>query len=141
VTGTVKFEQSKESEQIKITYKIIGLPPNTEHGWHVHNLPLANLRNCSSAGLHFNPKNVTHGAPTDEIRHYGDLGNMKSNADGVAEFTVTDRLLSLFGELNTLNRAIVVHALQDDLGKGGNATSLTVGNSGARLGCGNIELI
>ncbi|KAJ2985143.1 hypothetical protein HDV02_000698, partial [Globomyces sp. JEL0801] len=34
VTGTIKFEHAKESELIQITYKIIGLPPNTEHGWH-----------------------------------------------------------------------------------------------------------
>jgi hypothetical protein len=33
-------------------------------------------------GPHFNPKKLTHGAPEDEIRHAGDLGNIVANADG-----------------------------------------------------------
>lgn len=33
-------------------------------------------------GAHFNPNNLTHGAPGDEIRHAGDLGNIVANADG-----------------------------------------------------------
>lgn len=33
-------------------------------------------------GAHFNPNNMTHGAPEDEIRHAGDLGNIVANADG-----------------------------------------------------------
>lgn len=33
-------------------------------------------------GAHFNPNNLTHGAPEDEIRHAGDLGNIIANADG-----------------------------------------------------------
>lgn len=33
-------------------------------------------------GAHFNPNNMTHGAPGDEIRHAGDLGNIIANADG-----------------------------------------------------------
>lgn len=33
-------------------------------------------------GPHFNPKKLTHGAPEDEIRHAGDLGNIVATADG-----------------------------------------------------------
>jgi len=33
-------------------------------------------------GAHFNPNNLTHGAPEDEIRHAGDLGNIVANVDG-----------------------------------------------------------
>lgn len=35
-------------------------------------------------GPHFNPNKLTHGAPEDEIRHAGDLGNIVANADGNA---------------------------------------------------------
>lgn len=35
-------------------------------------------------GAHFNPNKLTHGAPEDEIRHAGDLGNIVANADGNA---------------------------------------------------------
>lgn len=33
-------------------------------------------------GAHFNPNNMTHGAPEDEVRHAGDLGNIIASADG-----------------------------------------------------------
>ena len=39
-----------------------------------------------------------------------------------------------------MGRAIVVHALEDDLGLGGDEESKKTGNAGARVGCGLIEL-
>ena len=39
-----------------------------------------------------------------------------------------------------LLRAIVIHADEDDLGKGGDEESLKTGNAGDRVGCGVIRL-
>ncbi|KAI8524147.1 hypothetical protein RHMOL_Rhmol13G0127200 [Rhododendron molle] len=91
-------------------------------------------------GAHFNPNNLTHGAPGDEIRHAGDLGNIVANADGVAEATIVDSQIPLGGPNAVIGRALVVHELEDDLGKGGHELSLTTGNAGGRLACGVVGL-
>lgn len=44
-----------------------------------------------------NPFNKTHGAPSDEERHVGDLGNIKTDGQGNAQGSVTDRLIKLIG--------------------------------------------
>ena len=53
----------------------------------------------------------------------------------------TDNEAQLGGRDNIVGRAIVVHALMDDLGKGGNTDSLSTGNAGDRLVCGVIGLV
>ncbi|XWS71556.1 hypothetical protein CRYUN_Cryun03dG0147900 [Craigia yunnanensis] len=92
-------------------------------------------------GAHFNPNNMTHGAPEDEVRHAGDLGNIVANADGVAEATIVEKQIPLSGPNAVIGRALVVHELEDDLGKGGHELSLTTGNSGGRLACGNSDAL
>ncbi|RWR94101.1 Superoxide dismutase [Cinnamomum micranthum f. kanehirae] len=52
-------------------------------------------------GPHFNPAGKEHGAPEDENRHAGDLGN-----------------IPLIGPNSIIGRAVVVHGDPDDLGKG-----------------------
>ena len=96
-----------------------------------------------STGPHFNPAGKTHGAPTDEERHAGDLGNITANADGVAVLDLRDAQIPLDGPNSILGRAVVVHELADDLGQGDPSepgtqgkTSKTTGNAGARLACG-----
>ena len=93
-----------------------------------------------SAGPHYNPFGKNHGAPEDEERHVGDLGNIEAGADGVSEGTIVDRLIKLSGEYSVIGRSVMVHADVDDLGKGGHELSLTTGNAGARIACGEIFL-
>ena len=66
------------------------------------------LLGCTSAGSHFNPFGKTHGAPGDEERHVGDLGNVLANADGKAEIKITDAKLSLTGPQSIIGRTVVV---------------------------------
>lgn len=82
-----------------------------------------------------------HGAPADEIRHVGDLGNIEADDSGVAVINIDDRIISLHGDNSVLGRAFVIHELVDDLGKGGHKDSKSTGNAGKRLGCGIIGVI
>ncbi|XP_020996068.2 superoxide dismutase [Cu-Zn], chloroplastic-like [Arachis duranensis] len=91
-------------------------------------------------GPHFHPNKMKHGAPGDQIRHAGDLGNIVANADGVAEATIVDNQIPLIGPNSVVGRALVVHELEDDLGKGGKELSLSTGNAGGRLACGVVGL-
>jgi Cu-Zn family superoxide dismutase len=99
-----------------------------------------NTNGCTSAGPHFNPFGKTHGAPSDETRHVGDLGNFKTDSNGNGKGSIQDSLVKLIGEQSVLGRTIVVHAGTDDLGKGGNEDSLKTGNAGGRPACGVIGI-
>ncbi|KAK0488308.1 superoxide dismutase [Armillaria luteobubalina] len=141
VNGTVIFQQSSCDGPVRVTGRIQGLDALALRGFHVHTS--GNLTDgCTSAGAHYNPYNTTHGAPTDPktSRHVGDLGNIQSDAYGVAVLDITDTIISLNGPLSIVGRSIVVHTGTDDLGRGGTNVSLTTGNSGERAACGVIGL-
>ncbi|XP_052088583.1 superoxide dismutase [Cu-Zn]-like [Mytilus californianus] len=139
VYGQLNLYQKYGSQKVWIRGRIYELSPGL-HGFHVH--AKGNVRqNCTSAGGHFNPFNNNHGAPYDAIRHVGDLGNVEANMFGVADINIVDYWISLEGtsDRSILNRAIVIHAGVDDLGRGGDAGSLKTGNAGGRLGCCQIK--
>ena len=141
VSGTILITQASASDTATIAVSVSGLPPNTQHGYHIHN-GVVTGNNCTTSGPHFNPLNKTHGAPTDTERHVGDLGNFQTDASGNANFQVQDSIVTLFGDIAVdTRRAIVIHADPDDLGRGTAANSKSTGNAGARLGCGNFETI
>ena len=71
----------------------------------------------------------THGGPDDEERHVGDLGNITVSEDGVGKFDFTDKVIRLNGPLSIVGRTMVIHADQDDLGKGNCLKYYTVINS------------
>ncbi|KAJ8551928.1 hypothetical protein K7X08_028371 [Anisodus acutangulus] len=137
VEGVVTLSQDDDGPTT-VNVHITGLTPGL-HGFHLHEFG-DTTNGCMSTGPHFNPNKLTHGAPGDEIRHAGDLGNIEANADGVAEATVVDSQIPLTGPNSVVGRALVVHELGDDLGKGGHELSLTTGNAGGRLACGVVGL-
>ncbi|KAI4738611.1 Copper, zinc superoxide dismutase [Aureobasidium sp. EXF-12298] len=139
VSGTVTFEQASEGAETTISWDITGHDANAERGMHVHAFG-DNTNGCTSAGPHFNPHGKTHGAPEDEERHVGDLGNFKTDGQGNAKGSVSDKLIKLIGPESVLGRTIVVHAGTDDLGKGGHEESKKTGNAGPRPACGVIGI-
>jgi len=86
---------------------------------------------------HGAPNPITSFIPSSErkLRHVGDFGNIEANALGVANVGITDTLAKMDEFYGIVGRSIVVHADEDDLGRGGHETSLETGNSGARVAC------
>ena len=138
VSGEVRFMQ-KEGELIQIWGDFSGLKLG-KHGFHIHEF--GNLtEGCKSAGGHFNPLKSTHGGIDDEVRHVGDLGNVEVvDEKQLTKIHLQDRMCTLFGDLTIIGRSCVIHADEDDAGKGGHTDSLTTGHAGARLACGVIAL-
>ncbi|KAL8166412.1 hypothetical protein V2J09_007911 [Rumex salicifolius] len=137
VSGTVHFFQEGDGPTT-VTGNLSGLKPGL-HGFHVHALG-DTTNGCMSTGPHFNPAGKEHGAPEDELRHAGDLGNVTVGDDGTATFTIIDSQIPLVGPNSIIGRAVVVHADPDDLGKGGHELSKSTGNAGGRIACGIIGL-
>ncbi|KAL8167709.1 hypothetical protein V2J09_009208 [Rumex salicifolius] len=139
VSGTIYFSQEGDAAgATTISGRLTGLKPGL-HGFHVHAFG-DTTNGCISAGPHFNPRDVSHGAPDDEIRHVGDLGNLVAGDDGTVAFTMTDKQIKLTGPDSVVGRAIVVHADPDDLGRGGHELSKSTGNAGDRVACGIIYI-
>jgi len=129
-TGTVTLKQ--ESGMLRITVAITGLSPG-QHGFHVHEKGDCSGGDGKAAGGHFNPYGTDHGAPTSEVRHVGDLGNITADANGNASVVITDKMATLNdGPANVLGRAFIVHAGADDF------VSQPSGAAGSRVGCGVI---
>lgn len=139
VAGNVTFVQKSCGEPTLLTIYVTGLRPNAQFGFHVHEK--GDLTDhCASLGAHYNPDKVSHGGRDHEVRHVGDLGNLVSNAAGIAETTFSDQVLSLTGSRSIIGRGMIVHEGTDDLGQGGHPDSLKTGNAGGRSACGVIGI-
>jgi len=139
IKGTVKF--TEELNKIKIEINLSGLQKNHEHGFHVHESGDLTQK-CKSMCAHFNPYNKNHGCPGKADRHVGDLGNIITDQNGNANYTIYDNVIKLRGfEDSIIGRGLIIHKDTDDCGeyKGGNKdkqkASLVNGNAGDRIAC------
>ncbi|ABC61178.1 SOD [Choristoneura occidentalis granulovirus] len=137
VKGVVEFVQEKPDMPVRIMGSLSNLSQGF-HGFHIHEY--GDVSNgCVSAGEHLNPFHTTHGGPLSDTRHLGDLGNIYSKGlNVITRFEIVDNMISLYGKYNVLGRSLVIHAMEDDYGRGDNELSKITGNSGSRLGCGVI---
>jgi Cu/Zn superoxide dismutase len=81
VKGLITFTQMEKG--VKVVAHLEGLTPG-KHGFHVHEFGDCSAPDATSAGGHFNPTQMSHGAPTDVTRHAGDLGNIAADETGMA---------------------------------------------------------
>ena len=137
--GKVLFSQSTYDGPTKIKAEFKCLKKNALHGFHVHIFGDLS-EGCVTAGPHYNPFGKFHGGPEDSERHVGDLGNVTSDSEGNAVYQAENNLIRLSGNYSIIGRSCVLHADQDDLGRGNFNDSKTTGHSGARIACGVIAL-
>jgi Cu-Zn family superoxide dismutase len=108
--------------------------PKGKHGFHIHKAGDLRGEGCKGACDHYDVGKHTHGgAPSykSKNRHTGDLGNIQQTTTRCKKrYTVKNTSVrELWG------RSLIIHADEDDLGKGGFPDSATTGHSGARIGC------
>ena len=138
IKGNIIFREYKLKKHTEIIIDISNVPEGL-HGFHIHQS--GDLREgCSSLCAHYNPTNKQHGGREDTERHIGDLGNITAKKNGIVKSIFTDKKIKLSGKYSIVGRSVVIHADEDDLGKGGNKESLKTGNAGKRIACGVIGL-
>ena len=132
VTGTITF--TWVAEGIKVAADLQGLTKG-KHGFHIHEFGDCSSTDGSSAGGHFNPAGMTHGAPMDMSRHAGDMGNLEADDSGKAHLEYIDKVITFEGVTSIIGRSIIIHKGEDDL------KTQPTGNAGARVACGVIGIV
>ncbi|KAM6150643.1 extracellular superoxide dismutase [Cu-Zn] [Erethizon dorsatum] len=130
VTGLVLFRQSAPEARLEAFFDLEGFPEESnasKRAIHVHQFGDLS-QGCDSTGPHYNPLSVPH------PQHPGDFGNFIVR-DGRLWKYQASLPASLAGPHSILGRAVVVHAGEDDLGRGDTPASLQNGNAGPRLAC------
>jgi superoxide dismutase, Cu-Zn family len=134
VSGRVTFSQN--GNRVTVVADIRGLPPNTTHGFHIHEKGDCTPPDFASAGGHFNPGGHPHAAPGTSTRHAGDLGNLEAGANGRAyRRIIVDNITLGSGANSVMGRGVIVHERRDDL------TSQPSGDAGGRIACGTIRVV
>lgn len=127
-----QFEAMEANDEIKIKVKVSGLKPNSKHGFHIHENGVCEGPDFKSAGGHFNPYNMPHGAPHMKS-HLGDLGNLEANRKGVAEKEITIAKHEADDLQKIIGKALIVHEKADDM------KTQPTGDAGGRIACGIIK--
>jgi Cu-Zn family superoxide dismutase len=131
VKGEVFFTSKKGGRATLVQAFFTQLPPG-KHGFHIHRAGDLRGEGCIGACEHYH-----RGAPCDhgaepsiskkQTRHTGDLGNIEKGKH--YSYILDTSVRDLFG------RSVIVHADEDDLGRGDHDDSKTTGHSGSRIGC------
>lgn len=131
--GVASF--AHRGHDIEIIISVSNATPGL-HGIHIHEIGDCSAEDASSAGGHFNPAHLKHGALDPQKFHMGDLGNIDVDQYGHGELKLTISAHELHADFHDwsviVGKSIVLHQQPDD------ETSQPAGNSGARIACGVI---
>src|SRR5690625_4877586 len=132
VQGEVLF--TEENGRVRMEGSFTGLKPDAKHAIHLHEHGDCSSDDGSSAGGHWNPTDEKHGKWDDhEGYHKGDIGNLKTDANGHADLLFeTDQWCIGCGDetKDIIGKSIIVHESADDF------VSQPTGDAGGRVSCG-----
>jgi Cu-Zn family superoxide dismutase len=117
-------KKDKSRVTLKATFTKL---PKGNHGFHIHKAGDLRGEGCKGLCEHYDKGKHDHGSYHSTVRHTGDLGNISNKCKKT--YTIKSTVHDLLG------RSFVVHADEDDLGKGGFPDSKVTGHSGARIAC------
>lgn len=131
VRGRITFTPAADG--VRAVGEVTGHTPGRK-GFHIHDKGDCSAPDAMSAGGHYNPTQVKHGAPGSG--HLGDLGNLVFDGEGRARVDLRVPGVRLDGTSpnGIVGRALIVHVQEDDL-----RTDPT-GNAGGRAACGLIRM-
>ncbi len=126
--GSAEFIQ--RGDKVTVSVNIVGLKPDAEHGFHVHEKGDCGSGDGMSTGGHFNPDSKPHAAHTTPERHVGDMPALKADAQGAAKVTFElDRMTVAAGPTSIVGKGLIVHRDPDDY------KTQPTGNAGPRIAC------
>lgn len=128
VEGVVVVREN--GEDVEIVGELAGFEPNHFFAFHIHETGDCSSEDFSSAGGHYAPNGNLHGSPTSGEAHKGDLGNLRSDSQGVVKINITVENSALGDSKKSLSdKSLIIHERKDDF------TTQPSGNSGARIAC------
>jgi Cu-Zn family superoxide dismutase len=132
VRGSVTFTQ--DGDEVRVRANVSGLPPNSEHGFHIHDKGDCSSGDGMSTGGHFNPTAKPHGPQSGE-HHAGDMPSLAADAYGnaSASFELKGVKVGGGGPTDLVGHGLIVHKDPDDF------RTQPTGNAGARVACGVIR--
>ena len=117
---------------VRLVVTCTKLPPG-KHGFHIHKAGDLRGEGCKGLCEHYDIGHHVHGGvPTSKgERHTGDLGNIEIKGKKLKK---TYKLQGV-SVRDLWGRSIIIHADEDDLGKGAFEDSAVTGHSGKRMAC------
>ena len=141
ISGEALFVQTGDgiAPGVHVIVHVSGLPPDSDHGMHIHEAGRCEPPGFSTAGGHFDPGPFGSSTPVDTNHpyHMGDLDPVHANSAGNASIEYhTSRITLSPGPLSVFDAngsAIMIHRDPDQ-----GTTGVPGGAGGPRIACGVI---